>query len=118
MSEYHNEGLTIFNSTISGPLAAGRDARAVQYNGSTPNAADGLIGELRALIRANERILAEAQPALRDLDDIAAELRHPQPDAARLRDTLGRLAGRMTPVPGAAGLTVELDQLIGGIRGG
>lgn len=115
MAEYHNEGVAITNSTVTGPVAGGHRAQATQYGASTTNvdAVDAVVTQLRDLIQQHRAVLQEADLALRDLDDIVAELRRPVQDPSRIRDAVRRLGARVAPVVTLIGLAADLDQLLG-----
>jgi ABC-type transporter Mla subunit MlaD len=123
MPEYtHNEGVSISDSTVSGPVAGGANAQAIQYGGGaavseSAAAAHRILTALKALIEANATAIPDARHALADVADIGQEINKSAPDGRRLRDTLKRLAARLAPVIAAIGLVADLDQLIGSILG-
>lgn len=86
-----NYGITISGGTVSGPMAAGANARAVQVN------------DLASLIERHD--LPEARA---DLAAVTAELARPEPDRAVLRARLERLASYAALAESAAALATVI----------
>jgi chorismate mutase len=101
-----NEGVIIGgNASVSGPVAAGRHARAEQYQvGSEAVARE--IAALREVIRAHGDQLADQDGAASDVAEVERETTQPQPDPDRILAVLNRLAARVSAV-GAVAAAVD-----------
>ncbi|WP_283134802.1 DUF5955 family protein [Rhizohabitans arisaemae] len=100
-----NYGIQITGGTVSGPMAVGPGATAVQNTGAGTAELDAVVAELRELIRRHRDEIEDPGEAERDLDDIAAEARSERPGRRRLTAALNRLAEVGVLADGIAKLT-------------
>lgn len=101
-----NEGVMIAGGTFNGPVAGGRNARAVQHIGDQATVRRNEVATVRSLLDQHRDEIVECDAAEGDLVEIEHESTRPQPDPDRISAALGRLAGRVTAV-GAVATAVE-----------
>jgi ABC-type transporter Mla subunit MlaD len=84
-----------------GPVATGSKARATQRNvtiGDAGGGGEGLSDAFETLRRAFDEHrdqIPQAARVAKDIDALERETTDPDPDADNVRDTLGRIAGRV-----------------------
>ncbi len=99
-----------------GPNAVGRGARARQENvtiGRTGG--DRLsvaLGTLRDLIDEHRHDIPEVARLEKDLDAVEQDVRDPDPDPERLRDSLKRIAARAVMVPPVLSAVNDLRDIV------
>ncbi|GIH27069.1 hypothetical protein Aph01nite_53790 [Acrocarpospora phusangensis] len=111
MTEPANYGVTISGGNISGPVAAGDHARAVQNISQTP-AADDLIARIETLLTRHGRQLDDPAGAHADLRRIGSELALPNPDHTVIGSRLERLAQRVASIAVLAEAVATLATLL------
>lgn len=103
-----NRGVYITGgSTVSGPVAAGKGARATQFTQTN------VLGQIDELLRSIEDEASSLDPeAAADVADdvrrVRDEVHHRRPDAESIRRVLTRLAAT---VGSAATLLAKIDQV-------
>jgi hypothetical protein len=104
-----NSGVYISGGVISGPIAAGNNAQAVQIAGAGNDKLqriEELLSYLETLARA--LLPARADDIADDVGRLRAEVRHRRPAAGSIRPILARLTVAAT---GAATLLAAVDQI-------
>ncbi len=111
---FSNSGLYIGEGTFNGPVAAGYQARAVQFNqagtGDDLARLDDLLRQLEDGIRQLGG--ASAETALADVGRIRNELEQHPVDPPRISQLLQRIAGVVAPVSGLLELADRVKDLI------
>jgi len=111
---FSNSGLYIGEGTFNGPVAAGYQARAVQFNraGSGDDLArlEDLLGQLEDGIRQLSGASTEA--ALADVGRIRNELEQHPVDPPRISQLLQRITDVVAPVSGLLELADRVKDLI------
>jgi hypothetical protein len=114
----NNQGTMITGGTVTGPVASGDRAQAIQYGSAgTPAEHDELRRELAALRELLDRYAAEvdgADKARRDADDIEQEICQAEPDRDRVTDALNRLAKRVSAVGALAVAVNKIREIVFG----
>lgn len=103
-----NSGVYITGGNVSGPMAAGRNARATQNITQAPTAVriEALLSELET---ETKTLLPErADEVSDDIDRVRDEMKRRRPSADSIRLVLGRLS---TAVAGATTLLTKIDQI-------
>lgn len=103
-----NSGVYIAGGNVSGPVAAGRNAQAIQNNTQAPAVVriEVLLGELET--EARTLLPAHAEDVSDDVSRLREEVKRRRPSADSLRMILGRLSGA---VAGTATLLAKVDQI-------
>lgn len=103
-----NSGVYIAGGNVSGPVAAGRNARAVQNISQAPAVVriEVLLSELET--EAKTLLPAQADDISEDIDRFREESKRRRPSADSIRLILGRLSGA---VAGTATLLAKVDQI-------
>jgi hypothetical protein len=104
-----NSGVYISGGDVSGPVAAGRGAQAVQFNAAgteTVRRIDQLLTELEA--QARTLVPEQADDVADEAGRLRAEVHHRRPSAESIRLILGRLA---RAVAGTAALAANVEQI-------
>jgi hypothetical protein len=104
-----NSGVYISGGNVSGPVAAGRGAQAVQFNAGgneTVQRIDQLLTELEALARTLTP--EQADDVADEAGRLHAEVHHRRPNAESIRLILGRMA---RAVAGTAALAANVEQI-------
>ena len=101
-----NSGVYISGGNVSGPVAAGRGARAIQFNAPAVARIEVLLGELET--EARTLVPAQADDVSDDVERLRAEVRHRRPSAESARLILGRLT---QAAAGTATLLAKVDQI-------
>lgn len=103
-----NSGVYIAGGNVSGPVAAGKNAQAIQQISQAPAVAQ--IETLLAELEREARMLlpAQADDVSDDADRIREEIKRRRPSADSIRLMLGRLSGA---VAGTATLLAKVDQI-------
>ncbi len=109
---FFNSGLYIGEGTFNGPVAAGYQARAVQFNqaGSDLARLEDLLRQLEGGIRQMGGAPAEA--ALADVGRIRNELEQRPVDPPRISHLLQRIADVVAPVSGLLELADRVKDLV------
>jgi hypothetical protein len=107
-----NEGVIIGgNAAVSGPVAAGFNARAEQHNTGPQAAVARELAALRELIRHHQGELAEPDWVTSDVNEVEQEQAKPRPDRDRILAALTRLAGRVSAVTAVAAGVEKLREV-------
>jgi hypothetical protein len=104
-----NSGVYISGGNVSGPVAAGRGAQAVQFNAAgteTVQRIERLLTELEA--QARTLVPGQADDVADEAGRLRAEVHHRRPSAESMRVILGRLA---RAVAGTAALAANVEQI-------
>ena len=103
-----NSGVYIAGGSVSGPVAAGRNAQATQNITQAPAGVriEVLLGELETAART--LLPARADDVSEDVDRLRDEVKRRRPSADSIRLILGRLSGA---VAGTATLLAKVDQI-------
>ncbi len=104
-----NSGVYITGGNVSGPVAAGRNARAVQVAvgpAETVRRIDALLADLET--QAGTLVPERAEDIADDVGRLRAEVHHRRPSADSIRLILGRLTGA---VAATATLLAKVDQI-------
>lgn len=103
-----NSGVYITGGNVSGPVAAGRNARATQNNTQAPAVVriEALLSELETETRA--LLPGRAEEVSEDVDRVRDEIKRRRPSADSIRLVLGRLS---TAVAGTTTLLTKVDQI-------
>lgn len=106
----------VIHGDANGPMAAGRNAMAVQHTGTagTVQLTDVLarLRETRRWIEENRAAVAEPDEAVRDVDQLVELVQTDQPDRRQIRERLGRLVDRLSVAGGIAGGAAALQELV------
>jgi hypothetical protein len=116
MGDSRNDSVSFSGSTFHGPVSAGANSQAIQYQSGVPGTSgDDLrtrLAAVRELIKERADELADADGALRDVDDVEAEVRRGEPDVPRLRDALSRLGRRVATVATVATAVYHIQEMV------
>lgn len=108
-----NHGVQIFGGTVTGPVAGGAHARAVQYvGGGREPEISALVARLRTLVDEHEAELENPEWVRRDVARVSEELAQDAPDPDALAGTLERLARRVASVTALAEAVKALIALV------
>ncbi|WP_157855887.1 DUF5955 family protein [Streptomyces aureocirculatus] len=118
-----NQGVQISGGArVSGPVAAGRQARATQHN-QAPVAAEtvsaeaervvSLLGQMRDQLQDTQLDGYSRQTADQAITDAVDEASDLEPEPGRLWGAVHALAGALAGVTGLATLLAELRQAVG-----
>lgn len=104
----HNSGVNISGGNVSGPVAAGKNARAIQVNQGADALArlDAALSELAGGV--SELPAEQAADAGDQIELFRAEIGKQRPSGERLRRILARLT---VTVGSAAALLAKIDQI-------
>jgi len=109
----HNEGVIIGgNATVSGPVAAGRHARAEQYQAGSEATVAREVAKLRELIRTHGTELSDLDSISSEVDEVERETTGARPDRDRTLAALNRLASRVSAVGAVAAGVARLHDII------
>jgi hypothetical protein len=111
----HNDGVHISGGSFSGPIAAGYQAQAVQFNHAA--AGDSDLAQLEDLLRqleAGVRDLggARADDAVEDIGRVHSELARGNPDRPRISQLMDRIMAVVVPVSSLLELAERAKELI------
>jgi hypothetical protein len=110
----HSDGVHISGGSFSGPIAAGYQAQAFQFN---QPAADDSLAQLEDLLRQLEAGLrdlggARVQDALEDIGRVHHELGSSKPDRSRVSQLMERITAVVVPVTSLLELAERAKELI------
>ena len=93
MNTKMNKGIIMTGGTISGAVAAGDNAKAVQYASGAPAderrvELEKVIEELRRQVEANSAQIADAGDVKQALDTLRAEMQRKEPSKVTVRSVL------------------------------
>ena len=111
----HSDGVHISGGSFSGPIAAGYQAQAVQFNDAA--AGDSDLARLEDLLRQLEAGVRElggasAQDALEDIGRVHDELGRGKPDRPRISQLMERITAVVIPVSSLLELAERAKELI------
>lgn len=104
----HNSGVHVSGGSVSGPVAAGKHARAIQVNQGSDalSRLDAALAELASGV--GDLPAGQADEAGDQIELFRAEIGKERPDTGRL----GRILARLTVTVGsAAALLAKIDQI-------
>lgn len=105
-SPYPNQG--VYLSGANNSTVRRRYPTSASGVGDVPARLD----RLAELIVTHATAIPEWEHAIGDVRDVKTILGHPQPDRVRLRDTLARLAGRVSGAAPVATAVAEVTNLL------